>query len=202
MTEPDDDARPRQLATPALFWLFLKLGATAFGGLGAALAILEKELVARRGLLQADDLTDALAATRLLPGSSLAQVVSFLGFRLRGWGGSALALLAFLLPSTLAMLLLAVLRDANWFLPVVGRVSHGLSAAVVGLLLASVIRFARSSLRNPAAWLGAAAAFGLGAATHLGALVIVLGAGALGALGSRCRRRRPEGSAGTKESQS
>jgi chromate transporter len=198
MTEPDASG-PRQLSTPALCWLFLKLGATAFGGLGAALAVLEKELVARRGLLQADDLIDALAATRLLPGSSLAQVVSFLGFRLRGWGGSALALLAFLLPSTLAMLLLAVLRDATWFLPVVGNLSHGLGAAVVGLLLASVIRFARSSLRNPAAWLGAAAAFGLGTATHLGALVIVLGAGALGALGALFRRPRPEGNASLKE---
>jgi chromate transporter len=201
MTEPDASG-PRQHSTLALFWLFLKLGATAFGGLGAALAVLEKELVTRRGLLQADDLIDALAATKLLPGSSLAQVVSFLGFRLGGWGGSALALLAFLLPSTLAMLLLAVLREATWFLPVVGRVSHGLGAAVVGLLLASVIRFARSGLRNPAVWLGAAAAFGLGTASHIGALVIVLGAGALGALGAGFHGRRAEGSAGTKESRS
>jgi chromate transporter len=174
------------------FWLFLKLGATAFGGFGAALGLLEQELIARRRLLHADDLLDALTATKLLPGSSLMQVVSFVGFRLRGWSGSAVALIAFLVPSTLAMLALAALRDAPWFIPALSRVSHGLGAAVVGILLASVIRFARTSLRKPLAWTAALAAFVLSVTTPLAAAAIVLGAGAIGALGAMLRRRRSD----------
>ena len=52
-------ARPRSL--PSLFIAVLRLGAVAFGGLGATLALLQRDLVDRRGWLDARDLKDALA---------------------------------------------------------------------------------------------------------------------------------------------
>ena len=60
---------PQPLSMISLAWLFLRIGATAFGGLGAALALVERELVTKRGMLTEADVTEALAYTKLLPGS-------------------------------------------------------------------------------------------------------------------------------------
>src|SRR6516165_1567327 len=84
--------------------IFLRIGATAFGGLGATLALLERELVDGRRLVAREDLAEAVAATRLLPGPTVVQVVAYLGYLLRGWSGSLVATVAFLAPSVLVML--------------------------------------------------------------------------------------------------
>jgi chromate transport protein ChrA len=49
--------------------LFLHIGATAFGGLEAALALVERELVTKRQWLTAADVTEALTYTKLMTGN-------------------------------------------------------------------------------------------------------------------------------------
>src|SRR5919197_1971554 len=90
-----------------LGWVFLRIGAVAFGGLGAALALVERELVTKRQWLTAAEVTEALTYTKLLPGSTVVQVVAYLGYKLGGWSGSAVARVAFVAPSALIMLVLA-----------------------------------------------------------------------------------------------
>src|SRR2546422_7575976 len=121
----------------ALGWVFLRIGALAFGGLGAALALVERELVDKRPWLTPADLTEALTYTKLLPSSTVVQVMAYLGYTLGGWPGSALATAAFVLPSALAMLVLAALYVAATTLPALGPAVNGLTAAVVGILLAT-----------------------------------------------------------------
>jgi chromate transport protein ChrA len=65
----------------SLGWASLCIGAVAFGGLGATLALVRRELVERRGWLRASDIIEALAYTKPLPGSTVVQVVTFLGWR-------------------------------------------------------------------------------------------------------------------------
>ena len=84
----------RPISALILARVFLEIGATSFGGLGPSLAIIERELVDRRPILTEADVAEAVAATRLLPGSSLIQVVSFLGYRIRGWTGAVVATVA------------------------------------------------------------------------------------------------------------
>ena len=47
----------------SVWWVLLRLGAGAFGGLGPALALLDRDLVVRRGRLTSSDLRDALTHT-------------------------------------------------------------------------------------------------------------------------------------------
>ena len=70
---------------PRLGWLFLRIGAVAFGGLGATVAVIQRELVERHRLMTMTDVTEALTYTKLLPGSTAVQVVAYLGWRLGGW---------------------------------------------------------------------------------------------------------------------
>jgi chromate transporter len=164
----------------ALGRIFLEIGAMSFGGLGPSLAIIERELIAKRGALTAADVAEATAATRLLPGSSLIQVIAFLGYRLGGWSGSAVATVACILPSAAAMLLLAVCYDTVSPLSAFGRAAQGLSAVVVGLLLASMYRFGRATLGDPITLGIALSAFGSAAGLGIPAAAVVVAAGLIG----------------------
>lgn len=80
---------PHQMPALLLGWILLRIGATAFGGLGTILPLIERELMMKRAMLTPADVTEALTYTKLLPGSTGPQVVAYLGYRLGGWSGQA-----------------------------------------------------------------------------------------------------------------
>jgi chromate transporter len=172
----------RKISTLRLCRIFLEVGATSFGGLGPSLAIIERELVERRGVLTAADVAEATAATRFLPGSTLIQVMSFLGYRLKGWTGSAAATVACVLPPVAAMLLLAMFYDALSHWSAFGRAAQGLTQAVVGLLMASACRFGRATVGGPIAFGIALTAFGSAAGLDIPAAAVIVAAGLIGVL--------------------
>jgi chromate transporter len=163
-----------------LGWVFLRIGTIAFGGLGAALALVEHELVTRRQILTKAEITEALTYTKLLPGSTVVQVMSYLGYKLGGWPGSALATAAFVLPSAFLMLLLAAAYVAVTILPALGPAMNGLSAAVIGILLATTYRLGKANVTTPIMGGIALAAFGAGALFGINAAFIVVAAGLIG----------------------
>jgi chromate transporter len=160
--------------------IFLQIGATSFGGLGSALAVIERELVHRRPIVTAVEVTEAVAATRVLPGSTLIQVASFLGYRIRGWKGSAIAVVACVVPGSLAMLAVAALFPAVPLHPAFESAARGVAPTVVGLLLAGMCRLGRSSLGSPLALGVALAAFGSATALRVPAAMVVVAAGLIG----------------------
>jgi len=89
-----------------LFLSFLKVGAFGFGSGPAMLALIEKEIVGK-GLMAPDEFTDAVAASMALPGPLATKVSLFCGYHVAGLPGALLALAGILLPSTLALLVLA-----------------------------------------------------------------------------------------------
>jgi chromate transporter len=163
-----------------LGWMFLRIGTTAFGGLGTTLALIERELVTKRGMLTPAEVTEALTYTKLLPGSTGPQAIAYLGYKLGGWSGSALATAAFLLPSALLMVLLAAAYGATTALPAMGPMVNGLTAVVVGLLLATTYRLGQSNIKEPLTWGIALVAFAVGAFLGISAALIVVAAGLVG----------------------
>jgi chromate transporter len=160
--------------------IFLRIGAAAFGGLGASLALIERELVTRRQWLTAADMTEALTYTKLLPGSTGPQVVAYLGYKLGGWPGSAVAMAAFLLPAALMTLALAVAYVTVTAVPALSPGIHGLTAAVIGLLLATTYRLGKANIADRATLGIALASVVAGAILGINAAVIVVAAGLLG----------------------
>ena len=164
----------------SLFVIFFRIGCVGFGGLGSVLAITERDLVTKRQKLTAEDITEALTYTKLLPGSTVVQVVSYLGYRLGGWGGSAASTVAFVLPAFLVMLGLAVFYRNISVLPSVNGGLRGLSAAVIGILLVTCYRLVLSTIKN---WLGAVlavAAFVAAVLFQAPLALIVVAAGIIG----------------------
>lgn len=177
----DDHAGASSPIPPAVLgWVFLRIGAVAFGGLGATLALIERELVLKRHLLTAVDLTEALTYTKLLPGSTGLQVVAYLGYKRSGWLGSAYATAAFLLPAALLMVVLAWAYVPVTALPTLGPAINGLTSAVVGILLATAYRLGKANIQNVRMLGLAVAALVSGAWLGVNAAVIVVAAGLLG----------------------
>ncbi len=171
----------------SLFIATLRLGAVAFGGLGATLALLQRDFVDRRGWLDARDLKDALAFTKPLPGSTVVQVVTFLGWRLAGWPGALVATVAFLTPATVLMTAAAAATFALPDTPWVHGALVGMQVAVVGLLASALWRLARSETKAPL--LAGVLAVSFVAGLFVSAALVIALAGMTGILLDRLRRR-------------
>jgi chromate transporter len=170
-----------------LAWTFLRIGTVAFGGLGATLALIEGELVQRQRVASKADLTDALTYTKLLPGSTVVQVVAYLGWRLGGWIGSAMATVCFVLPSAALMTLLGYGYSHVAHLPALMAVRRGVLAAVVGLLLVTMYRLAKPVLTAPLPIGLALGAFVIVAFLRVNVVFVVIAAGILGLVAARGR---------------
>jgi len=167
-----------------LWWQFLKIGAAAFGGLGVTLSLIERSLVKDRGVLTAQDVSEGLTYTKFLPGSTGVQVVGYLGYRLGGWPGAALATGAFLLPAFFLMLALSMVYKEITVLPsdTTTCALSGLTAAVAGILVATIYRLAKPTITTPTGGVVAVTACAAGIVLRVNPAWIVLTAGILGIL--------------------
>jgi chromate transporter len=166
-----------------LGWDSLKVGALSFGGMGMTLTLLQRRFVDQRGWLQQSDISEGLAFTRALPGSTGIQLVAYLGWRLHGWPGALVAAVAFIAPATLLMILAAAFSLALPDHPAVTRALTGLQVGVVGLLAASMWRLTRSEAKDGArvTVLLVCAVLGF----FVNAALVIAAAGAVGALAAR-----------------
>lgn len=167
-----------------LSWHFIKIGSAAFGGLGVTLSLIERYLVKDKGVLAARDVIESLTYTKFLPGSTGVQVVGYLGYRLGGWPGAALATIAYLLPAFLFMLVLSILYEevTGLLADSAAPALRGLTAAVAGILVATMYRLAKPAITTLMGALVAVAACALGVVHGVNPAWIVLAAGLLGLL--------------------
>jgi len=81
-----------------LFLIFLKVGSVLFGSGYVLFAYLDGELIDGLGWLTHDDLVEAIAVGQMTPGPVLS-TATFIGYKVGGFGGAALATLGIFLPS-------------------------------------------------------------------------------------------------------
>ena len=168
--------------------IFLRVGALAFGGLGATVALIERELVDRRKALAREEIAAALTHTKLLPGSTVVQLVAYVGWRLGGWGGSAIATTCFILPSAILMLALAYGYAEIAATPRAVAARRGVLAVVIALLLSTMLRLAAQAIRTPLARTLAIAAFAIVAVLPTVSPWVVISAGLVGLIAYRAQR--------------
>ncbi|TGG94514.1 MAG: chromate efflux transporter [Aphanocapsa feldmannii 277cV] len=94
---------------PALAGTYLRIGALGFGGPQAHLALLQNEIVERRGWVAADRFDEGLGLCEALPGPASSQMAIYLGCCSHGTAGGLLSGLCFLTPGLLLVLLLSAL---------------------------------------------------------------------------------------------
>src|SRR4051812_26040179 len=79
--------------------LCLRLGAPSFGGPPAPIALMEPEVVRRRGWLTHAEFLDLLGATNLIPGPNPTEMAIHIGWRRARWAGLLVAGACFIAPA-------------------------------------------------------------------------------------------------------
>jgi chromate transporter len=157
--------------------LFLKLGLTAFGGPAAHIAMMEDEVVNRRGWLSRERFLDLLGATNLIPGPNSTEMAIHIGFVRGGVIGLLVSGVSFILPAAGLTLLCAWVYVKFQTLPQANALLYGIKPAVIAIILGALWRLGKTAAKNP----GLA---GLGAMVMLAALlganeiIVLLGGGA------------------------
>src|SRR3954470_2940730 len=83
--------------------VFLKLETIAFGGPAAHIAMMEDEVVRRRGWLTREQFLDLLGATNLIPGPNSTELAIHIGYARAGWAGVLVAGLSFIAPAVVVV---------------------------------------------------------------------------------------------------
>jgi chromate transporter len=160
------------------FWI--KLGFINFGGPTGQIAIMYDELVERRRWISSARFLHALNYCMLLPGPEAQQLAIYVGWLLHKVRGGIVAGVAFVLPAFFLILGLSYVYvtygDVTW----VSGIFYGLSAAVIGIVAAAVIRIGSRALRNRVMYAIAATAFLAIFVFHVPFPLIVISAGLIG----------------------
>jgi chromate transporter len=131
---------------PELLRYFLRLGATGFGGPVALVGYMQRDLVEERRLFTPEEYRDGLALAQLAPGPLAAQLAMYLGWARGGAAGAALVGLAFVLPSFVMVVAIALLYLRFGGLPWMQGAFYGIGAAVIAVIARSAVKLTRLTL--------------------------------------------------------
>ncbi len=193
-----------QPSARTLFQVWLFLGLQSFGGGAATLALVRRAAVDTHRWVTEAEFTRFWSLVQIAPGINLLALTILIGRRTAGAKGIALALAGLLLPSAGVTVLLTASYQHVQNTLLVRDALHGIIPATVGLGLVTAWQIARPPLLQSR--LAGRGSFGVSLGLllasmaaaqwgHLPVLVILVGAGGVGAAWE-WGRRRARGAAG------
>ena len=182
--------KPRQLV--GVFWVFVKAGATTFGGMWAATEKLERDLVERTGWMTKEELRASFVLATLIPAPRFLGLGGLVGFRVNGWLGAFFGSLGLILPASLLVLACTALVGPELLSGALAPLTRAVSIAIVGVLFGNAYRQVRGEKGSRTSrQIGIALTAGIFASVVLG-VPLMLSAVAGFVLGALLLRPEPE----------
>jgi chromate transporter len=128
--------------------LFLKLGTIGFGGPAAHIALMEREVVARRQWLTREEFLDLVGATNLIPGPNSTELAIHIGRLRAGLPGLVVAGASFILPAFFIVATLAWVYQRFGSLPEAGALLRGIKPVMVVIVVQALVSLGRSAVKN------------------------------------------------------
>ncbi len=153
MTEPATIATETETAShnppslAALFFSFLGLGATAFGGL-AMMVYVGELAVTRKRWIDRETYKDGTALCQSLPGATVMMAVAYVGLKTRGLLGALLSYVAFVFPCSCVMLFFSILYARSHTLPQIVSLLSGLQVLVVAIMGMAAFQWGKDVIRS------------------------------------------------------
>jgi chromate transporter len=132
----------------SLFWTFLKIGSTAFGGFMALISVVQNYVVERRRLLSQDEMLDGISLATILPGPIAMNVVAYVGYKLRGGLGALVCTVAVTLPTYVFILILSYGYFTWGEIPSVDKFFQGFIPAVAAIIVVAVWNMGRKNIKG------------------------------------------------------
>ena len=123
-----------------LFLCMLKIGLFTFGGGYAMIALLEDEFVSKKNWLSRDEFLDMLAIAESTPGPIAINSATYIGFKVGGVFGSAMATLGVCIPSFVIIYAISLFFDAFLSIKYVQYAFKGIQVCVTYLILSAGIK--------------------------------------------------------------
>lgn len=134
-----------------LFIAFFRSGIVSFGGGPSGIPLIEAEVVKRYKWMTIEEFGDMVAIANALPGPINTKLAGYVGWRVKGFIGLLIALIAVILPTVVMMILLlgvlAKFQDQRWV--------RGMTQAVlpvVGVMMAQLTWSFMRSAKNGLGW--------------------------------------------------
>lgn len=138
-------AAHQKFTLKSLVLYFLKLGATGFGGPVALINYMERDLVEKRPWIKKEEFIEGLALAQLAPGPVATQLAIYLGWVKGGVKGATLSGIAFIIPSFLICVALALIylhfSELHW----IQSLFYSVGAAVIGIIINSAYKLVRKT---------------------------------------------------------
>jgi chromate transporter len=156
------EAKAASASLAYIFWTFLKIGSTAFGGFMALISVVENIVVQRRKLLAHEDMLDGISLATILPGPMAVNVVAYVGYRIRGVWGAVASAVSVLLPSYVLIVAFTIFYLQAGEIAAVDRAFAGFVPAMVAIILTAAWRMSKKTIKSFKNWKGIAIALASG----------------------------------------
>ncbi len=161
--------------------IFLRLGSISFGGPAGHIAMMEDELVRRRGWVTREKFLDLLGAVNLIPGPNSTELALYLGLLRAGWAGFVVVGVAFILPAASLVAVLAWAYMRYGMLPQATALLYGTKPVIIAVVVQALWGLGRTAMKTKLlAAVGIAAA--VAGALGVNPLLVLLSAGVVAAL--------------------
>jgi len=128
--------------------VFLRLGATAFGGPAAHIALMHSEMVERRKWLTEQQFLDLLGATNLIPGPNSTEMAIHLGYLRAGLPGLVAAGTSFIFPAMLIVMGMAWIYLQFGSTPQAAWLLYGIKPVIIAVILQALLSLGRSAVKD------------------------------------------------------
>lgn len=135
--------RLKELAT-----VFFRLGTVAFGGPAAHIAMMDDEVVKRRGWMSRESLLDLIGVTNLLPGPNSTELAIHIGYERAGWAGLFVAGSCFILPALGLVWLLAAVYARYQSVPQVNWLLYGVKPIIVAVVIQALWKLGKKAAKD------------------------------------------------------
>ena len=131
-----------------LFLSFFKIGLFTFGGGYAMLPMLQREIVDQHHWVTEEDVLDYYAIAQCTPGVIAVNTATFVGTKLKGAPGGAVATVAVVLPSVIIITIISSILKNFASYEVVQHAFAGIRVAVAALVVNSVLKLYKKGVKG------------------------------------------------------
>ena len=122
-----------------IFFVFMKIGALAFGGAYASIAVVEKQVVEVAKWMSYSEFSNLSAIDELTPGPIIINSATFIGMRMGGIPGAIIATLGAITPPIIITALLLFLYRKYREIKIVSEILFALKCMALAMVISTFI---------------------------------------------------------------